>query len=215
MSLRDPNNNSVFQLFGGEPIKLRWGGWVSDTYILQREGWKFHAEEEYQPEYSAHRVRLAVTSPDGYVIIAGNLIIRRSDLLLGHPHHRDHMIDSLQYAYGSMFDRRPIEMQQFTSRDVFRYTEREDIDSWNNLTAVDVMSTTWANERQIYMGDFKFLKQISGTPETQIFIPEATVDDLFNQILKIQYPQQQEIKKGLIMPEKKQILQAQVFSLAA
>lgn len=112
MSIHQENRNLLLQLFGGEPIKLRWGAWVSDTYLLQREGWKFSAEEHYEPEYHCHQIRLAVTSPDQYVIIAGHIRIRREE-----------MMD--RYNYNRFHDR-PVEMQQFTARRVSGYGYQRD-----------------------------------------------------------------------------------------
>lgn len=203
VSMYRGNNNILLQLFGGEPIKLRWGAWVSDTYLLQREGWKFHAEEHFEPEFSCHKIRLAVTSPDQYVIISGYIRISMHEL-----------IPNNYYNYNRWVDR-PVEMQQFTAKDVFRVTDRFEIDSWSNLSEVDITRPTMARERDIAMRDFKFLSPATGTQVNEIYIPEKNVDDLFNEILKIQYPQQQEIKKGLIMPEAKPIIQAKIFSLAA
>lgn len=98
---------------------------------------------------------------------------------------------------------------------MFRVTDTSEINSWSGLSAVDISQQTFASERQIAMRDFKFLAPVKGDTQNEIYIPENSVDALFNEILKIQYPQQQEIKKGLIMPEAKPLIQAKIFSLAA
>jgi hypothetical protein len=198
---RDSDKKLIYQLFGGEPIKLRWGAWVSDTYLLQRDGWQFNAEEHYEAYMNCHAIRLAVTAPDKNLIISGVLRMSREEMV-GH------------YNYNRFSDR-PVEMQQYHSpRDVFRYADREEINSWSAMQAVDMTIPTTATDRQIAMRDFKFLAPAANA-KNEIYIPEANVDELLNQILKIQYPEQQQIKKGLIMPEAKPIIQAKIFSLAA
>lgn len=201
MSIHRGDRNLIFQLFGGEPIKLRWGAWVSDSYLLQREGWQFNAEEHYEAYTNCHAIRLAVTSPDNNLIISGVIRMGREEFMGPYNWNR--------------FGERPVEMQQYYSpRDVFRYADREEINSWSAMQAVDVTVPTHATERQIAMRDFKFLQPATNA-KNEIYIPEASVDELLNQILKIQYPEQQEIKKGLIMPEAKPIVQAKIYSLAA
>lgn len=195
------SKSRIYQLFGGEPIKLRWGAWVSDTYLLQRDGWKFNAEEHYEPYNNCHAIRLAVNSPDNNLIISGVFRMNREEMMG-------------QYNYNRFSDR-PFEMQQYHSpRDVFRYADRDEVNSWSAMQAVDVTMPSVATDRQIAMRDFKFFQAAQGQTN-DIYIPEANVDELLNKILMIQYPEQQEIKKGLIMPEAKPIIQAKIFSLAA
>ncbi len=198
-----PEKNRIFRLFDGEPIRLRWGGWVSDTYILQREGWKFHTEEHEDLYRDAHVIHLAATSPDNYMVISGRHYVRREEIM--------------NYSYSGisrMIGERGIEMQQYNSKDVFRYTDADTVKSWMALSPTDMTMPTEASERQIYMRDFKVFAPSSDGAKNEIFIPEENVDELLNKILKLQYPEQQEMKKGLIMPERKPIIQAKIFSLA-
>lgn len=49
----------MFQIerrFLSVPLKVRWGGWQSDTFTLQQAGWEISAEEDIQ--YHAFRVAL-------------------------------------------------------------------------------------------------------------------------------------------------------------
>jgi hypothetical protein len=107
------------------------------------------------------------------------------------------------------------DMQQYNARDVFRYVHQDEVNSWKALSPVDMTASTMATERQLVMRDFKCFKPLDGDTQKEIYIPEKNVDDLFNEILKLQYPQQQEIKKGLILPEAKPIIQAKILTLAA
>lgn len=203
------SDNTILRIiFRGEPIKLRWGAWVTDTYLLQREGWKFSAEEHYEAYSHAHVVHLAATCPNKNVIIAGRIYIRPEELLL---------VDRV-IPYHSSQDRswnsRHIDMQQFSCKDVFRSVGMDEIRSWEGMKAIDVLRHSEANIRQVQMGDFKFFKELEDQ-QNEIYIPQKNVDELFNEILKIQYPQQQEIKKGLIMPEAKPLIQAKIYSLVA
>lgn len=198
--------NRFYQIFGGEPIKLRWGGWVSDTYLLQREGWNFHSEEHYEAYQDCHAIRLAVTSPDTAMVISGVARIRQQELM--EPYGR---------RFGSQIDiwhQRGFDMQQYNAKDVFRVAHQEDIQSWKALSPIDITRPSVCDYRNIAMREFKVFQPIEQMTQ-EIYIPEDSVDEMFNKILKLQYPQQQEIKKGLIMPAAKPIIQAKIFSLVA
>jgi hypothetical protein len=194
-------NNRHFQLFGGEPIKLRWGPWVTDTYLLQRDGWKFHADENFDMHSSAHIIHLACTAPDNNLVVSGRLYIRR-DEMMGERYHYDRW-------------ERPVEMQQYSAtRDYFRVIGSEEMGSWQRMQQVDLTERCIVNERTIAMRDFKMFQPCKEATTNDIYIPPQSVDALFNEILKIQYPQQQEIKKGLILPQAKPIFKAKVYTLA-
>lgn len=211
MSIRRENNPNIIQrLYDGAPIKVRWGAWVSDTHMLHREHWKFSAEEHLDEEQRLWRIRLAVTSPDDHVVISGSLYIDVHRMIYASG------ADWVDNSY-PMFDRGYIEMQQFTAKEVFRTIEYPELRSWQAPEPIDItQATTIRNlERSYRMKDFKFFQTLDMEPKNEIYIPEKSVDDLFNEILKIQYPQQQEIKKGLIMPGKQPIIQAKIYSLVA
>lgn len=199
--------NRLIRIFGGEPVKLRWGGWVSDSYILQREGWKFHCDEHFESYHNCHVIRLAATSPDNYVVISGVGRI--------HPQELMEPYGGLYGGQREIWSRRGFDMQQYNAKDVFRYVPHEDVKSWQALTPVDMTMESIINERQIYMRDFRCFQPIPDGAKNEIYIPEENVDELLNKILRLQYPEQQEIKKGIIMPDRKPIIQAKIFSLAA
>lgn len=200
-------NNTFYQLFQGEPIELNWGGWRSNTYTLEREGWKFTADEYQDHEHMLHVVHLAATSPDKQVVIAGRMGIHREEFNYMHP-YKNSWVGSLE--------RRFLNMQQFTARDVFRVIDQRELNSWHGMKPIDIKTATAIAAKEVHykFGNFKFFQQINTEPQNDIYIPSSSVDSLFNEILKIQYPQQQEIKKGLIMPEAKPIIKAQIYSLA-
>jgi hypothetical protein len=165
------DRNKIFEIFRGEPIRLRWGGWVSDSYVLEREGWTFHADEQHNQEMDSHAIRLAVTSPDKYMTISGVTYLHNVDIRTATGY-------SIWHDQYQRWTERGFEMHQYNAKDVFRTIGHEELRSWKSMNQINI-------------------------------------DDLFNRILQIQYPQQQEIKKGLIMPEKKPIIQAKIFSLVA
>lgn len=204
VSMFPPENNLSFRLHTGAPIGLRWGAWVTDSHLLLRAGWKFHADESDDVLYRCRRIRLAVTSPDQYVVLSGTYTVGLSE------------IRSLTATYLNEWQGildRPFELQQFTARDVFRTIDSDELKSWSRLEEVDPTIETFMRSKDFRMKDFKFLAPAIGK-NNDIYIPPENVDELLNKILAIQYPQQQEIKKGLIMPEKKPIIQAKIYSLA-
>lgn len=202
---RENNPNIIHRMFDGGPIQLRWGAWVSDTYLLKREGWEFAAEQHYDLYHNAFAVRLAVTSPDKYAVIAGVFYIRPC------------VDDRRHYGvmdFNEFHNGRPVEMQHYTAKDAFRTIHMDEMNSWLGLKPVDIMDPTFTKTHDMRMRDFKFFKELEGSSQNEIYIPPNSVDALFNEILKIQYPEQQEIKKGLIMPSAKPLIKATIFTLA-
>lgn len=195
------NRNLFFRLSGGEPIELRWGPWVTNTNVLQREGWKFHAQEEYRVDYDAHQVRLGATSPDTSICVMGNMMLKMQELMERHP-------------YG-LFHQRPFMMNHYTVKDIVRTLPFQEVRSISAMQPIDINGVTTVSSQSLYMKDFKIFAPASDDTQKEIYIPEKNVDELFNQILKIQYPEQKEIKKGIIMPEKKPLIQAKIFTLVA
>lgn len=65
MAMIDPFQRRVLS----PPIKCRWMGWESDTYTLQRHGWRIAAEED--PYYDA--IRIAISHPDGNIMGLSNI----------------------------------------------------------------------------------------------------------------------------------------------
>lgn len=203
---RDDGKNRFYKLFECEPIRVRWGSWVSDTRQLDRDGWKFSADEKFDEYQRVHRVYLAVTSPDNEITIAGNFYVDLQRLNY-----------AIETGWGAHVFNGCIDMKQYNCKDVFRTIGMDELNQWQGLRAIDIREPTVLMQRDFRLRDFKFFKQLEGHQETQneIYIPNESVDDLFNKILQIQYPQQQEIKKGLIMPESKPIIQAKIYSLVA
>ncbi len=200
------NSNIIFRIFGGEPIRLRWGAWVTDTHHLRQAGWNFSAHEEHNNYLNCHEVQLIVTSPDKYVVMTGYLRFDPQEIYARNSYH-----------YGDFKSYDHIELQQFTANSVFRTESVQNIHRWEMATPIDIRAETFMHERDWRMRDFKFFKQLDEPvqePQKEIYIPNESVDDLFNKILQIQYPEQQEIKKKLILPESKPIIQAKIFSLA-
>lgn len=198
-------DNLLFQLHHGQPIELYWDGWRTNTALLDRNGWKFSADERRDEYRAAHIITLAATSPDGRFAIRGNKIYGIQELF-----YRD---KPQNIGWERWPNEAPWQMELFSCKEVFREITPMEFSSWESMKAVDIMEATYA-KRHRRLDEFKFFKQTGTQHEKQIFIPPDTVDDLLNKILAIQYPEQQKIKNGLFMPDAKPIIQAQVFSLA-
>lgn len=202
-------NNVIVQIFHGEPIRLQWGAWQTNSHALYREGWKFSSSTQSDEYSRAFLVRIAATSPDNRTIMAGTFCLPLEEIFA--PAHLYNLMQSeFSHYYG-----RIVQMGIYDSKHVFETISVPELNTWTRMTAVDVMQAQSISRRTFSMKDFNFFKQFEDQSSSDIYIPEKSVDDLFNEILKIQYPQQQEIKKGLIMPEKKPIIQAKIFSLVA
>lgn len=211
MSTRNDRPNLQFILHHGAPLPLRWWGWETNTHILERQGWRIMAEEGHNEYDYTHRIRIACRSPDDRMIITGVVSVP---------------LQSFTYEYGNQgfmegtvldhYFRRGMEMQVYNATDrIHTYQlSTPEFNSLNALAPIDIYKATAINSRDLHIGRLKCFEYMEDKTN-DIFIPPTAVDECLNMILKLQYPQQKEIKKGLIIPGTQPLIQAKVFSLAA
>ena len=199
MSTFQGSNNLYHYLHYGSPIQFRWGGWVSSSHILRNEGWKFHATEERDLYSDRHMAHLVITSPDKYMCMSGRIYMSYQDFLKEGYRQFDSPLAV------------PIQMESFEAKSVFKCINADEMRNWKALTEIDIMAPTSVRHSKIRLKDLRIFKQVVEEPKTQFFIPEKSVDQLFNEILKIQFPEQ----KRLILPDSKPILKAQILTMVA
>lgn len=202
-------NNLNLRIFAGEPIPLYWGGWHSSTHELDRQGWTFDASTSTDEYLNRLCIRLAATSPEKGVVISGVFYIAPREIAMRGSYH-----DIGSMWRGEFYDS-PMRMQQYSCKEVFRSVSMPELQSWELLEKVDIHKAVDVRPRELFrrMDQFRFFAPLENT-HNEIYVPEESVDELLNKILKVQFPKQQEIKKSLILPESKPIIQAKVFSLA-
>lgn len=200
--------NLIFEINRGAPLHLFWNGWESNTHVLLNHGWKFSSSEYIREHDDIWEIRLAATSPDNYVVITGTFLFdkRRAAIAM------EYMPTGMYSTLDDICRMKPLRMQQFKATDTFRILTIPEMNSFSSLEPINITASTYLNYKDIRMRDFKFFKRLEEPEINKIYIPQHSVDELFNQILKIQFPQQQEIKTICKSPP---IIQAQVYSLVA
>jgi len=193
--------NVINVIHSGYPLTLRWWGWETTTSHLHRNGWKFHAFEQMGMYSDALLIALAATSPDGVVMLRGSVKL---------PYYEAFQSQHLGMGALGYVSRSGIEMQQYVIKDRVHVMPSTDFKELQSLQPIDITQETYASR------EFKDLKCFQYKEEgPSIYIPPTSVDECLNTILRLQYPEQEKIKKSLIMPEQKTLLKAQVYSLVA
>lgn len=184
------------------PIRVRWAGWESDTYRLKREGWKVWAGERISQYEFAKELEIALTCPEDKLMIHGKLKINPRDL---YARGSQVEMQKLLYQIG-------VDMHMYRPTDRFMTYEKPKVfwDDLNSLSESDGFASIPLEEHRLH--DLKIFQNTDKPKE--IYLPPSSVDECLNQILRLQYPQQQEIKakeKEIIRP----VMQARVYALAA
>lgn len=192
-------------IHGGFPIPLYWEGWNATTHILKGNGWEILASENKSYEMDAMSVWIGATSPDSSLMLAGQVMV---------PYGTFHGARFTGQNYGepvlSHLTRGGLKMGVYKAKDVYKTYSEFDISSFNSMRPINPYATTSGG------GDFSKLKCFSYKDEgPSIYIPPSSESELLDMLLKVQYPNQQEIKKKLVLPETKPIIKAQIFSLVA
>lgn len=186
------------------PVRVRWRGWESDTYTLRNQGWKIFAHEEMRDYKCEMAIRLAVRDPDSRFVIIGELNINP-----GRFYSRDFSLLEQICKIG-------MEMQGFQSTDRCMLYEQPKV-AWAAMDAMlptDGFASVNIGQEQ---RDFKELKLFKYKEDAkELIIPQASVDECLNTILRLQFPEQQRIKMSaetntIIKPA----IQAKIYALAA
>lgn len=181
-------------------MPLFWGGWRSDSLTLRREGWELFGSEDMCDMSMSKRIRLTCTSPDKALAISGCFML---------PFRGRYDEDPLKnlFDYG-------MQMQQYTAKDRVVQMPQMDVLSFTAAREIDLSEPIIVKERDFRFGSFEFFKYAQEETK-EIYIPPQSVSECLDRILQLQYPEQQEIKKGLIMPEAKPLVQARILTLVA
>lgn len=148
---------------------------------------------------------IGAQSPDKRIIIKGNVFIDMGMFHGAYGSGMNHGEPMLNYL-----SRGGIECQEYQCSDKYATISEFDFSMLSGMKPINPYAMTTASK------NYKELKCFEYKDESpSIYIPPQNENELLDMILKIQYPNQQEIKKRLILPEVKPIIKARIFTLAA
>lgn len=181
------------------PVRLHWAGWESDTYRLQQAGWSFSAEQDVY----RGAMRIAMRHE-------GCQVYGMTDLVDW---------DYMSARYG---DFRPrditLPVRHMASRMNATIHQMGDF----SFAPIDTKPQMMMGERRDIEDFAHFAAPLARTRE--IILPEETVPDLMERILKLQEPGRQEYYKEKLREERagmlldavpRQRFHAQILSIAA
>lgn len=208
-------NSKNFPRYMGLPIRVRWEGWTSDTYELQRNGWEVSVAQsptENIMQIALHHRHMRLTGISSMMRFNYREIMDKHQYLehmepirIVHIAPQIHVvtITQAQLADPRMSRGRQINWDRFQPVDAAPSVVMEEIKSLDDLV------------------HFRPLPE----PAQEIIIPEKSVSDLLSEILQKQEPEQMKCwqrvqeeallakgrPQGLDLPEKK--VHAQIITL--
>lgn len=160
------------------PLAIRFAGWESDTYTLQRQGWQLAARQgmsQYGPDYEVQfilrheQAKLhAITAP---------LNFRMMEMVRGGSEEYLRALQLNVVCMGS-----EVRVQVLHQSSSFRLQD---------FSAVDC--TPQMSNEEVNLSELKIFRPIS-TSAPEIIIPTASVDEMMELVLKLQDPKQAEIR---------------------
>lgn len=187
--------NDTYGRLLSRPLRLQWAGWETTTFALQRAGWRLSAEQDFRSE----RMRIAMKH-DGMNLMAMT------------PDFRFAYMDVAQNP--RLLEEIPSQVVQAMGRDVSIHMAGSM--DWM-FQAIDATPTFTTNRIERLEDLAHFAAPLVRTRE--IIIPNESVDDLMERILKLQQPARTErLKAEMRSPEgytavPQQKFHAQILSL--
>lgn len=214
------NKSDICFLINSGPLPIHWAGWHTSTDELRNRGWEVLASERFDDYAYEKRVRVSVRSPDRKLVITGSVGLKYNEMLAaqavlkGHMHYGTVISDMEKFPLvQKSFDR--VEMECYTAHDRFVQVNNpfiNEMDGLNPLSATfDTYRMSSGTDSIVHPRELKIFEYAENP--SAIYIPSD--NELLDQLLKVQYPMQQEIKKKLVLPETRPIIKAQIFTLAA
>lgn len=190
----DLNNMNRHRLLS-RPLKILWAGWESDTYQLQKAGWKLSAYQDIR----GNRLQLAFEHGHrGQAMRAITSVI---------PFQYERTIDDVRY----ISDMPSLHVEQAIGGEVW-ITQHGSVDFYH-FQAIDAEPRLTARKVTRLEDLAHFASPLIRTNE--IIIPEESVPDLLERILKLQQPARtdriREELRGEMRHEQK--FHAQIISL--
>lgn len=145
------------------PVRLRWAGWESDTFSLQRAGWDISAEQDIM----RHQMMLALRAPNG----AAYGISQRVNM---------------EYMREPEFSLSAIDLgvQMQLGRDVMVHHHSTALPSFGAIDALPHMTT----QQRVRLEDFAHFAPSPLVRNNPIVVPEESVSELMERILQLQQP---------------------------
>lgn len=171
-------------LLRGEPIDLEWAGWRSNTHHLQQAGWEF-----------AESRRIAYDRMEESWLLQ----MRHPQLGLSGMNHSIHRIS---FSHRMRYRGAPVHLTVELGAP-YVVSERRPVD----MVAVDTQPHTYTIPRQYDLYHMPYFRPIES--KNDIYLGEASVQELMDMALQKQLPNQEEVRKQIEMQHKREEYRAQ------
>lgn len=150
-------------------IRLHWAGWTSDTLQLSLAGWQVSAQQDVMRQ----TMRLAIRHPSG---------------AKGITHLSDYNYDQLsRVGYDPMLDT-GLSFEGISSNCIVYLTDEQEI-----FRPIDCRPTV---SRLYELDDIAHFRTV--TPEHEVYLKEANINQILEMALKVQEPNQERIRKEML-----------------
>jgi hypothetical protein len=180
------------------PVELHWAGWRSDTHTLQQHGWQISAEQDVM------RMQMSMALRNERAGMSG----------ITAPMNWEYERYAMDYGHRGM---PALPVHLMGRRIEVMHTMGN---HWDNFRPIDAQPQFMPNREIRSMDDLVHFAP-AHTRTKQLIVPEDTVDDLMERILKMQSGPRierirEEIREGQqVSFQQRQKFHAQIVSIAA
>lgn len=170
--------------FYGEPIKLHWLGWETDTQRLQRFGWNISAHQDV----AYRQMGLAIKHRELPIEGMAGVDAWEYQYLHQHPHAHQREIHAQVFKMNLA--------HHLTIRHVGELPLHHPVDA----------ELSYTSERITSLQEMAHFKTIGGAQD--IYLKEASMDEILEFALKKQEPRQAEIRKRMMREKEMSAMQS-------
>lgn len=163
-------------LVRSRPMRLHWAGWETDTLRLQNNGWQISAEQDPMNR----RIRVAINHP--HFKMQGISNVEHFDFAKSYMDHycNDWYTDAQLSLYAM-------------SREIYI---REHSSVEHSFCAIDAIPTVQQTTIRS-LSDFAYFQTVQ-KPQHEIFLKEASLEEILEMALNKQEPAQEQIRKRIM-----------------
>lgn len=173
-----------------DPIELYFCGWKSDTYTLQDNGWEISVKEDFQCRRMALALRHKASGLRGL-----------SDTL-DWDFYRFRMSRDPRYSKNGVRERYPIFNCRLASDIIIQHKDiGPDIVEFNPIDARPMFASSVINS----LDDLSHFRKIE-VPGNEIFLKNASMQEIMEMALSRQEPAQERIRKQMVRDEELQVM---------
>lgn len=175
-------NNNPYRVIS-PPMKVHFLGWTSDTYTLQRFGWEISVNEN--PYYGS--IQIAIRHQGLKLKAISDMVSCDYHRVMVNEYDQNDILQQIEFNFMNMSSNYNILIQ---NRDIMDF---HPIDAEPTMVNLEYKS----------LDDLNIFKKVQVIPENEIIVDPLTINQLMDEIIRLQTPKQKEIRERRMKARKR------------